>query len=495
MKRRPLSVKVNTQINIAKKHCSLSLFGLPLRRSSQQYSDCLLPSTFLLYPSSRPTPLPVIMTANSNTENEGPAVEDVTLAELPYGDEDEEADPPNQAGGIANKISLVITGIILVCAARFSATAVSSYNAAIAPSSSSDIVATDTKSSKVPTAKAAKSTDSPGTKSPKKSASTSPSSSSFPSASASTTPSLMPSLSSMPSSMPSSDKPTMPPVLPTPNPTRSTPTPPPTAQPTGTCCNASALSQTILEKVYLNGVPDSIFSSGPAKDAIAWLYTDACNCGQFCSEDQVVQRYILAVLYFSTNKDSYGNNLWNSCAPDPDDLQSNATCQVQSSYGNNIIIDEDGNTLSSGFKWLTCNTACKWSGTHCNENGLINVTDIRNNGLAGTLPYEVGALPELSVFSLEQNQIIGTIPSTYSNLTELTVMDFGFNSLSGNLIDLSKMSKLQELDLINNNLGGRIGGLGWNNMANLQILDLSYNDFSGPTPTEIGDLPNLSELY
>jgi hypothetical protein len=63
------------------------------------------------------------MTANSNTENEG--LEDVTLAELPYGDEDEDAHPLNQAGSIANKFSLIITGIILVCAARFSATAVS----------------------------------------------------------------------------------------------------------------------------------------------------------------------------------------------------------------------------------------------------------------------------------------------------------------------------------------------------------------------------------
>jgi hypothetical protein len=71
---------------------------------------------------------------------------------------------------------------------------------------------------------------------------------------------------------------------------------------------------------------------------------------------------------------------------------------VQSSYGNNIITLDSGTTESRGFKWLTCNTACEWAGTHCNENGLVNATDVEDNGLAGTLPYEVGALPELSVF-------------------------------------------------------------------------------------------------
>lgn len=279
--------------------------------------------------------------------------------------------------------------------------------------------------------------------------------------------------------------PPTPPVLPTPNPTRSTP--PPTAQPTGTCCNAAALRQTILDKVY-DSDDGSIFNSGPAKDAIAWLDGDACNCGQFCSEDQVVQRYILAVLYFSTN----GNN-WDSCSA-PDNIQNDDTCQVQSSYGNNIISDDEGKTFSSGFKWLTCNTECEWGGINCNQNGLIIATDVEDNGLTGTLPNEVAALPRLFAFALEQNDISGTIPSTYSNLARLVILDLDFNSLEGSLLlDLSKMTKLRQLDLNNNNLEGTLGGLGWEN-TDLQFLDLSRNNFSGPIPTEIGNLPNLRSV-
>ena len=120
---------------------------------------------------------------------------------------------------------------------------------------------------------------------------------------------------------------------------------------------------------------------------------------------------------------------------------------MQSSYGNNIIIDDDGTTESRGFKWLTCNTECEWGGINCNENGLINATDFvkMKNNLTGTLPPEVVALPELSVFRLVRSTFSGTIPSPYSDL---------YWGLSGNLIDLSKMSRLKQLRLGQNRLGG-----------------------------------------
>eukprot|EP00984_Skeletonema_dohrnii_P005472 scaffold1926_cov83-Skeletonema_dohrnii-CCMP3373.AAC.2 len=288
--------------------------------------------------------------------------------------------------------------------------------------------------------------------------------------------------------------PVLPTVLPTPNPTRSTPPPTtrsPTAQPTGTCCNPDDLRQTILDKVYDGN--DSIFDGGPAKEAMAWLISDACDCGQFCSEDQVVQRYILAVLYFSTD----GNN-WDSCSA-PDNIQNDDICEVLSRYGNNIIIGDDGKTFSSGFKWLTCNNECEWGGINCNEkNGLVNATDVEDNGLTGFLPFEVAALPRLSAFALEQNDISGTIPSTYSDLARLVILDLDFNSLEGSLeeLDLGKLKKLRQLDLNNNNLVGTLGDLGWEETS-LQFLDLSYNNFEGPIPAQIGNLPNgtLCEFY
>eukprot|EP00984_Skeletonema_dohrnii_P016098 scaffold7077_cov122-Skeletonema_dohrnii-CCMP3373.AAC.3 len=254
------------------------------------------------------------------------------------------------------------------------------------------------------------------------------------------------------------------------------------------------LRRTILDKVYGGGDDSTFDGPSAAFDAINWLYDDCNNCGQFCSGNQVVQRYILAVFYFSTNFN--GENSWMRCSA-PNNLQSNETCWVQSSYGSNITYSQGpGSALGSrGFRWLTCNNECEWGGTHCNENGLINATDFVKNNLTGTLPPEVGALPELSVLRLVRSTFSGTIPSSYSDLTELTILDLSNNwGLSGNLIDMSKMTKLQELSLHQNRLGGYIEELGWEK-TNLQVINLSYNNFVGFIPDKIFENPNLSELY
>lgn len=267
-----------------------------------------------------------------------------------------------------------------------------------------------------------------------------------------------------------------PPVVPTSN---------PTAKPTGTCCNADALRQNILANVYNGDEDDSIFDLSPQRDAIAWLDKDACECGQFCTDEQVAQRYILAVLYYSTSGDG-----WTNCAT-PTDISSSETCRVESSYGSNII--EEGDTLYSvGSKWLTCNPECLWAGTNCNGNDFVNAIDMENNNLGGELPSEVGSFPNLAALALENNEIEGNIPASYSDLTKLVVIDLDFNSLTGNLIDLSNMNRLQQLDLNNNNIGGSIEGLGWEETT-LRFVDLAYNSFTGQIAFEIGELATLGE--
>ncbi|KAL7494975.1 hypothetical protein ACHAWT_004032 [Skeletonema menzelii] len=269
--------------------------------------------------------------------------------------------------------------------------------------------------------------------------------------------------------------PPTPPVTdpPTPKPTRSTlpPTTPPTPTPSPICCNPADLEEFILSNVYNND--DNIFDrDGPAME---WLAEDACGCG-FCSNLQLIQRYILAVLYYST-----GGPNWTKCG----DAASDATCQVQSAYGN-----------SEGFNWLTCNSECEWGGTDCredDESGRLRVIDVENNGLNGNLPPEIAKLSGLVVLALEQNQLQGPIPSSYGDLDKLVVLDFDFNDLTGTLFDLSNMERLQQLDLNSNSLTGSIEGLGWDQTI-LTFIDLSYNKFTGTIAPEIGNLDDLTSL-
>lgn len=255
----------------------------------------------------------------------------------------------------------------------------------------------------------------------------------------------------------------------TPPPTDAPVTPPPTPVP---CCfEQNELEQLIRDEVYGGG--DESFEQGAQRSAMDWLREDVCNCRDFCTPLALTQRYVLAVLYYSTN----GAN-WKSCS------QTATDCSVQSTFGG-------GGTAN----WLTCNSECEWGGNNCiagsNE---LNATDMELNRLEGTLPTEMAVLSKLFVLALEQNSLTGTIPPSYGSFGRLRILDFDFNQLTGPLIDLSQMVRLQQLDLNNNNLSGPIGGLGWEN-TRIRFIDLSTNKFTGTIAPEIGDLTELSEFY
>ena len=65
------------------------------------------------------------------------------------------------------------------------------------------------------------------------------------------------------------------------------------------------------------------------------------------------------------------------------------------------------------------------------------------------------------------------------------------NSFIGNLPDLSNLGALRFLDVSNNLMTGTIDNTNWADIPNLQILDLSGNEFNGNIPSSFGTLSNL----
>ena len=119
----------------------------------------------------------------------------------------------------------------------------------------------------------------------------------------------------------------------------------------------------------------------------------------------------------------------------------------------------------------------------------IDRLEFEGNGLAGTLPSELGHLSELKFLYAEQGAIGGTIPTELGRLTKLLVLDLDYNYLTGEAIPstLYNLWSLAQLDLNDNLLSGTIGSA-IGDFKNLKFLQVGRNPIAGTIPESLGNL-------
>lgn len=151
-------------------------------------------------------------------------------------------------------------------------------------------------------------------------------------------------------------------------------------------------------------------STSPQRSAIEWL--NSANNDGISSEDQLLQRYALATLFYATS----------------------------------------GNSWTSSTTWLSQAGECTWyssssSGSVCDSNGNIVTLQLEENNLRGTLPKELAILSSslgtvhkytflldctggfslltwllrcpLEILKLKGNSLSGSIPSTLGQLSQI----------------------------------------------------------------------------
>mmetsp|Transcript_24628 Transcript_24628/g.52498 ORF Transcript_24628/g.52498 Transcript_24628/m.52498 type:complete len:242 (+) Transcript_24628:405-1130(+) len=179
---------------------------------------------------------------------------------------------------------------------------------------------------------------------------------------------------------------------------------------------------------------------------------------------KIIQRWVLAVFYFSTNGED-----WEECSRDDEECP--------------------------GTSFLSIENECEWFGIQCVElpDGRNCVEEIvfEENGLSGTIPTELALLPNLMKLGMEQGTTTGRIPSELGELTDMVFIDLDFNQLTGSLPpELYQLTKLTTLDLNVNSLTGILDpSIG--RMTDLNFVQLQDNQFVGTIPTEVGDLATL----
>ncbi len=193
--------------------------------------------------------------------------------------------------------------------------------------------------------------------------------------------------------------------------------------------------------------------------ALEWLSTDTISSSENISAEVILERYVLAVLYYSTNGPSWS---WLS----PQYLIQSKTC----SWNN-------GDDL----------------GIFC-EN-LSGVTHIRlaQVNLAGTIPWELSLLSNLVTLDFDKNALEGTIPTQFGTLSNLETIWLASNLLNSSLPTYLP-SSIQSLDLSFNSFHGRVPSIWGDNLFNVFELILEKNNLSGPLPLDFWRLTNLRFL-
>ena len=177
-------------------------------------------------------------------------------------------------------------------------------------------------------------------------------------------------------------------------------------------------SDTIQNTVRFNALRTSIlesgFTSAPHLDttgtaqnlAIRWLTDDDPGEVQV-DQDSILQRYALAVFYFST--------------------------YVASEFES----DRGGASPQTAWKymdyWMSDKGICLWYGvscpprlhegleeTHYNDNSDVLKLNLTDNNVRGTIPSEIVALENLESLDLGKNKLHGTIPVTLAKMKEMS---------------------------------------------------------------------------
>ncbi|XP_058111771.1 receptor-like protein 35 [Magnolia sinica] len=111
---------------------------------------------------------------------------------------------------------------------------------------------------------------------------------------------------------------------------------------------------------------------------------------------------------------------------------------------------------------------------------------MRSCNMRGKIPAFISNLTQLAFLDLANNNLTGTIPSWLFQLPKLSFLDLSHNNLQGVVppsLQLHLNLLFPMLKLASNNLQGPIPLL----PKNVNILDLSQNNFSSEIPTQIGE--------
>ena len=153
-----------------------------------------------------------------------------------------------------------------------------------------------------------------------------------------------------------------------------------------------------------------------------------------------------------------------------------------------------GDSWNNNSNWNSPAPVGTWHGVAAGPGGLVTELNLRDNGLSGRLPSQLGNIATLTKLDVGANQLGQEIPVELGILASLTYLNLGTNGFTGEIpSELGNLANLNELYLDTNQLSGLVPDeLG--NLSKLMVLYLHNNQLNGELPTQIGHLSNLQQV-
>ncbi|CAO2036502.1 unnamed protein product [Urochloa humidicola] len=119
-----------------------------------------------------------------------------------------------------------------------------------------------------------------------------------------------------------------------------------------------------------------------------------------------------------------------------------------------------------------------------------------DNDFTGQIPDYIGTWTNLTELRFQGNSFEGPLPTTLSNLVQLTSLRIGdIVNGSSSLAFISNMPSLNTLILRNCRISDSLASVNFSQFANLNLLDLSFNNITGQVPQSLLNLSSLNFLF
>uniref|UniRef100_A0A0E0JVQ6 Leucine-rich repeat-containing N-terminal plant-type domain-containing protein n=1 Tax=Oryza punctata TaxID=4537 RepID=A0A0E0JVQ6_ORYPU len=152
--------------------------------------------------------------------------------------------------------------------------------------------------------------------------------------------------------------------------------------------------------------------------------------------------------------------------------------------------------------WRPDDDCCHaWEGVVCDGEGTVTEVSLPSRGLHGRiLPLSLANLTGLTCLNLSHNALSGGLPPELMYSASLLVLDVSFNSLDGALppsppltTGLKQPLQLQVLNISTNNFHGEIPE-SIDQLKKLEVLRLSNNNMSGHLPSSLENCTRLTTI-